>query len=75
MDQQIRASFLVMRTLLRSVVVKTELSQKAKLLMYWSHYVPTLTHGREVRVNSVLPLLFSYFLYVFSILLHTAVLF
>ncbi|MDF4981257.1 hypothetical protein P3565_23090, partial [Vibrio parahaemolyticus] len=34
-------------TLNRSVVVKTELSQKAKLLIYQSIYVPTLTYGHK----------------------------
>uniref|UniRef100_A0A3Q3XBL8 RING-type domain-containing protein n=1 Tax=Mola mola TaxID=94237 RepID=A0A3Q3XBL8_MOLML len=40
----------VMRTLKRSVVVKRELSQKAKLSIYRSIYVPTLTYGHELWV-------------------------
>lgn len=38
-DWRKSASSLVTRTLLRSVVVKNELSQKAKLSTYWSIYV------------------------------------
>ena len=34
----------------RPVVVKKELSQKAKLSIYWSIYVPTLTYGHELCV-------------------------
>ena len=40
----------VMQLLYRSVVVKKELSQKAKLSIYWPFYVPTLTYGRELWV-------------------------
>lgn len=43
MYRQIRAS--VMRALLQSVVVKKKLSQKSKLSLYWSVYVPTLAYG------------------------------
>ncbi|TWW81747.1 hypothetical protein D4764_01G0015620 [Takifugu flavidus] len=39
-----------MRTLHRSVVVKRELSQKAKLSIYRSIFVPTLTYGHELWV-------------------------
>uniref|UniRef100_A0A3P9DJT6 Sodium/hydrogen exchanger 9B2 n=1 Tax=Maylandia zebra TaxID=106582 RepID=A0A3P9DJT6_9CICH len=39
-----------MRTLHRSVVVKRELSVKAKLSIYRSIYVPTLTYGHELWV-------------------------
>ncbi|KAK3574615.1 hypothetical protein QTP86_011529 [Hemibagrus guttatus] len=34
----------------RSVVVKKELSRKAKLWIYQSIYVPTLTYGHELWV-------------------------
>ncbi|TWW62757.1 hypothetical protein D4764_04G0014040 [Takifugu flavidus] len=44
-DRRIGAASVVMRTLHRSVVVKRELSQKAKLLIYRSIFVPTLTYG------------------------------
>ncbi|KAI3373073.1 hypothetical protein L3Q82_006342 [Scortum barcoo] len=47
MDRRIGAASAVLRTLIRSVVVKRELSQKAKLSIYWSIYVPTLTYGHE----------------------------
>ena len=40
----------MMRALYRSVVVKRELSQKAKLSIYRSIYVPTLTYGHELWV-------------------------
>ena len=30
---------------MRSVIMKKELNRKAKLLIYWSIYVPTLTYG------------------------------
>jgi len=40
----------VMRALYRSVVVKRELSQKAKLSIYRSIYVPTLTYGHKLWV-------------------------
>uniref|UniRef100_A0A3B4BI15 Ethanolamine kinase n=1 Tax=Periophthalmus magnuspinnatus TaxID=409849 RepID=A0A3B4BI15_9GOBI len=39
-----------MRSLYRSVVVKKELSPKAKLSIYRSIYVPTLTYGHELWV-------------------------
>ena len=43
MDRRIGASSAVMRALLRSVVVKRELSRKEKLSGYCSIFVPTLT--------------------------------
>ncbi|KAL7846506.1 hypothetical protein SRHO_G00214860 [Serrasalmus rhombeus] len=39
-----------MSALYRSVVVKKELSHKARLSIYWSIYVPTLTYGHELWV-------------------------
>ncbi|KAK0132474.1 putative uncharacterized transposon-derived protein F52C9.6 [Merluccius polli] len=41
---------IVMRTLHGSVVVKRELSRKAKLSIYQSIYVPALTYGHELWV-------------------------
>ena len=49
-DRRIGAASAVMRVLRRSVVVKRELSRKAKLSIYWSIYVPTLTYGHELWV-------------------------
>ncbi|TKS64956.1 LINE-1 reverse transcriptase -like protein [Collichthys lucidus] len=49
-DRRIGAASAVMRTLHRSVVVKKELSRKAKLSIYQSIYVPTLTYGHELWV-------------------------
>ncbi|TWW74379.1 hypothetical protein D4764_14G0003810 [Takifugu flavidus] len=49
-DRRIGASSAVIRTLNRSVVVKRELSQKAKLSIYRSIFVPTLTYGHELWV-------------------------
>ena len=49
-DRQISAAAAVMRSLYRSVVVKRELSRKAKLSIYRSIYVPTLTYGHELWV-------------------------
>ncbi|TWW73461.1 hypothetical protein D4764_15G0008550 [Takifugu flavidus] len=46
----IGAASAVMWTLHRSVVVKRELSQKAKLSIYRSIFVPTLTYGHELWV-------------------------
>ena len=40
----------VVRTLHRAVVVKRELSQKARLSVYRSIFVPTLTYGHELWV-------------------------
>ena len=50
MDRRIGAASAVMRTLNRSVVVKRELSRKAKLSVYRSVYAPTLTYGHELWV-------------------------
>ncbi|TWW55955.1 hypothetical protein D4764_09G0010050 [Takifugu flavidus] len=47
-NRRIGAASAVMRTL--SVVVKRELSQKAKLSIYRSIFVPTLTYGHELWV-------------------------
>ncbi|TWW81741.1 hypothetical protein D4764_01G0015560 [Takifugu flavidus] len=47
-DRRIGAASAVMRTLHRSVVVKRELSRKAKLSIYRSIFVPTLTYGHEL---------------------------
>ena len=49
-DRRIGAASAVMRTLHRSVVVKRELSRKAKLSIYQSIFVPTLTYGHELWV-------------------------
>ena len=49
-DRRIGAASAVMRALRRSVLVKRELSRKAKLSVYWSIYVPTLTYGHELWV-------------------------
>ncbi|XP_061753818.1 retrovirus-related Pol polyprotein from type-2 retrotransposable element R2DM isoform X2 [Nerophis ophidion] len=49
-DRRIGAASSVMRTLYQSVVVKMELSQKAKLSIYRSIYVPILTFGHELWV-------------------------
>ncbi|KAK3550319.1 hypothetical protein QTP86_024317 [Hemibagrus guttatus] len=49
-DRHIGAAAAVMRSMYRSVVVKKELSRKAKLSIYQSIYVPTLTYGHELWV-------------------------
>ncbi len=49
-DRQIGAASAVMRSMYRSVVVKKELSCKAKLSIYRLIYVPTLTYGHELWV-------------------------
>ncbi|KAK3550678.1 hypothetical protein QTP70_002404 [Hemibagrus guttatus] len=49
-DRQIGAVAAVMQSMYWSVVVKKELSQKAKLSIYQSIYVPTLTYGHELWV-------------------------
>ncbi|XP_056892948.1 PVR cell adhesion molecule related 2 like isoform X5 [Takifugu flavidus] len=49
-DRQIGTASAVMRTLHRSVVVKRELSQKAKLSIYRLIFVPPLTYGHELWV-------------------------
>ncbi|KAK3567192.1 hypothetical protein QTP86_012462 [Hemibagrus guttatus] len=52
-DRRIGAAAAVMRSMYRLVVVKKELSQKAKLSIYQSIYVPTLTYGHELWVVSL----------------------
>ncbi|KAK3538287.1 hypothetical protein QTP70_034769 [Hemibagrus guttatus] len=49
-DRRISAAAAVMWSMYRSVVVMMELSWKAKLLIYQSIYVPTLTYGHELWV-------------------------
>ncbi|KAK3552451.1 hypothetical protein QTP86_011720 [Hemibagrus guttatus] len=49
-DRRIGAAAAVMRSMYQSVVVKKELSWKAKLSIYQSIYVPTLTYGHELWV-------------------------
>ncbi|KAK3562555.1 hypothetical protein QTP86_002034 [Hemibagrus guttatus] len=49
-DRRIGAAAAVMRSMYRLVVVKKELSRKAKFLIYQSIYVPTLTYGHELWV-------------------------
>ncbi|KAK3571151.1 hypothetical protein QTP86_003367 [Hemibagrus guttatus] len=49
-DRRIGAAAAVMRPMYQSVVVKKELSQKSKLSIYQSIYVPTLTYGHELWV-------------------------
>ncbi|KAK3519713.1 hypothetical protein QTP70_002681 [Hemibagrus guttatus] len=49
-DRWIGAAAAVMRSMYRSVVVKKELSRKAKLLIYQSIYVPILTYAHEFWV-------------------------
>ena len=49
-DRRIGATSSVMRALYRSVVVKRELSQKAKLSVYRSILVPTLTFCHKLWV-------------------------
>ena len=73
-DRWIGAASAVMRTLNRSVVVKRELSRKAKLSIYRSIYVPTLTDGHELwvmteRTRSRIQVAeMSFLIYVFFIL-------
>ncbi|PWA21171.1 hypothetical protein CCH79_00009483 [Gambusia affinis] len=50
LDRWIGAASAVKRALYRSVVVKRELSQKAKLSIYRSIYVPTLIYGHELWI-------------------------
>ena len=47
MGRRIGAAGAVLRSLCRTVVMKRELSQKAKLSIYRSIFVPTLTYGHE----------------------------
>ncbi|XP_016305013.1 uncharacterized protein LOC107660256 [Sinocyclocheilus anshuiensis] len=49
-DRRIGAASAVMWSLYRSVLVKKELSLKAKLSIYQSIYVPTLTYGHELWI-------------------------
>ncbi|KAK3558236.1 hypothetical protein QTP86_013969 [Hemibagrus guttatus] len=49
-DRRIGAAAAVMRSMYWSVVVKKELSRKAKLSIYQSIYAPTLTYGHELWV-------------------------
>ncbi|KAK3565094.1 hypothetical protein QTP86_033147, partial [Hemibagrus guttatus] len=49
-DRRIGAAAAVIRSMYRSVVVKKELSRKAKLSIYQSIYAPTLTYGHELWV-------------------------
>ncbi|KAK3556338.1 hypothetical protein QTP70_007102 [Hemibagrus guttatus] len=49
-DRRIGAAAAAMRSMYQSVVVKKELSRKAKLSIYQSIYVPTLTYGHELWV-------------------------
>ncbi|KAK3537698.1 hypothetical protein QTP70_017904 [Hemibagrus guttatus] len=49
-DRRIGAAAAVMRSMYRFVVVKKELSRKAKLSIYQSIYAPTLTYGHELWV-------------------------
>ena len=49
-DRRIGAASAVMRALNRSVVVKRELSRKAKLSIYRAVYVPILIYGHELWV-------------------------
>ena len=46
-SQRIRAAGAVLRSLYHTVVTKRELSRKAKLSIYRSIFVPTLTYGHE----------------------------
>ena len=50
MDRRIGVASAVMRALYRSGVVKKELSRKAKLSIYRSIYIPTLTYGHKLGV-------------------------
>jgi len=48
MDRRIGTVSAVIWALYWSIVGKRELSQKAKLSIYWSIYVPTLTYGHKL---------------------------
>jgi len=50
MDRQIRALLTLAKPLHWPIVVKRELSLKAKLSIYWSILVPTLIHGHNIWV-------------------------
>ena len=47
LDTRVGKASAVMRVLLRSVVMKRELSKKAKLSIFKTVFVPILTHGHE----------------------------
>ncbi len=49
-ERRIGAASAVMRSMYWSIVVKNELSRKAKISIYRSIYVPTLTYGHELWV-------------------------
>jgi len=48
------------RAMDRQIVVKKELSQKAKLLIYWSIFVPALTYGCNIWVVTLPPAALPY---------------
>ena len=48
--RRIRATLAVMQTLMRSFVVRRELSEKAKHSTYKSIYIETLIYGHELWV-------------------------
>lgn len=50
MDRQIRASSAGMWVFLQTVEVKKELSQKAKLSIYWSFNILSLTYGPQMWI-------------------------
>ena len=49
-DNRIGKASAVMRELYRTIVAKKELSKEAKLSVFKSIYVPTLTYGHEIWV-------------------------
>jgi len=49
-DRRTGVSSAVSSVLLWSVMMKRELSQKTKLSIYWSIFVPNLTYGHEICV-------------------------
>ncbi len=49
-DRQLGVVLAVMQVLCQTIMVKKELSQKAKLSIYQSIYVPALTYGHELWV-------------------------
>ena len=52
MDRQIRALLAIMRTLLQAVVVKRELSQRARLSVHWFIYVSIATCGHTIWIGT-----------------------
>lgn len=46
-DRQISAVLAALWTMYWSVMVKRELSEKVKLLIYGSIYIPTVTYGHK----------------------------